>query len=601
MSFTTIHFDASDYCGTDFDARRVKLWATNNAEDQTIHDPDGHVYIGSGNGTIAADGQASITVPVPETGWNPITCQTTLHLDYPDRNSRNRNGRETKTFGPFTVPEGNISGLITNVALTSNVASLTTSAAHGLQVGYTVTIAGYGAPFDGEHVVTEVTSTSTFDCVIVAADVASTAAAALFTSNDIQLNDLVEEQTVPPEYAGALVAQLEAIRDEALAGGSLIVVSGGSVDLDNTKADGYLIGYKVTATTTIEGVTFAAGSYIFERDSSVYGGWTYRTLDVGEGVVPAPDAVAPTAGTLASSAITDTTFTLTVSGAADETALAAAPYAFSTDDGGSWTAYQTAAAYAVTGKTASTAYQCKHRTKDAAGNVSTGTAITVTTGAASLAPATVGSLFAHYDPSNAGSLTGSTPVSQINDLSGNARHATAQTVGADLGASKFGTLPALLFTGTQRMRWLATGTLSAASGYSIGFVYRPINPADSKVIISMLGGHIDYNTANDSVSAPGTGNSNLGTGQNVSDEDAAVCIIINVSSTDTKVYRNGTLVATGGAGVNLTDSIALGSLYSSTGSSFANMDLGETWFHDRVLTAPEIAGEAAYMVSKWAL
>jgi hypothetical protein len=242
MSFTTIHFDASDYCGTDFDARRVKLWATNNAEDETIHDPDGHVYIGSGNGTIAADGQASITVPVPEAGWNPITCQTTLHLDYPDRNSRARNGRETKTFGPFTVPEGSIAGLITNVALTSNVASLTTSAAHGLSVGYTVTIAGYGAPFDGEHVVTAVTSTSTFDCVIVAADVASTAAAALFSSNDIQLNDLVEQQEVPPVYLTTVTAALDAKVTEAEAAASAAAASAASAqsivtaDLDTATA-----------------------------------------------------------------------------------------------------------------------------------------------------------------------------------------------------------------------------------------------------------------------------------------------------------------------------------------------------------------------------
>ena len=98
--------------------------------------------------------------------------------------------------------------------------------------------------------------------------------------------------------------------------------------------------------------------------------------------VPA-DSTPPTAGTLASSAITETTATLTVSGAADETTLHAQPYRFSTDNGATYTAYQASNVYAATGLTASTAYTCKHQTRDAAGNVSTGTAITVTTSAAS--------------------------------------------------------------------------------------------------------------------------------------------------------------------------------------------------------------------------
>lgn len=286
MSFTTIHFDASDYCGADFDARRVKLWATNNAEDETIHDPDGHVYIGSGNGTIAADGQASITVPVPETGWNPVTCQTTLHLDYPDRNSRNRNGRETVTFGPFTVPEGSNAGLITNVALTSNVASLTTSAAHGLSVGYTVTVSGYGAPFDGEHVITEVTSTVTFDCVIVAADVASTAAAALFLSSDIQLGDLVEEQEIPAVYLTTVTAALDAKVTEAEAAASAAAASAAeaqsivTADLDTATA--VLVPDVGTATGAALAATIEAGAESVVNADMIRPNY-HRFLRVGPG------------------------------------------------------------------------------------------------------------------------------------------------------------------------------------------------------------------------------------------------------------------------------------------------------------------------------
>ncbi len=598
MSFTTIHFDASDYCGTDFDARRVKLWATNNAEDQTIHDPDGHVYIGSGNGTIAADGQASITVPVPEAGWNPITCQTTLHLDYPDRNSRARNGRETKTFGPFTVPEGSISGLITNVALTSNVASLTTSAAHGLRVGYTVTVSGDSAPFNGEHVITEVTSTVTFKCVIVAADVASRAAAALFTSNDIQLGDLVEEQTVPPEYAGALVAQLEAIRDEALAGGSLIVVSGGTVDLDNTKADGYLIGYKVTATTTIEGVTFAAGSYIFERDSSVYGGWTYRTLDVGEGVVPAPDAVAPTAGTLASSLITDTTFTLTVSGAADETALAAAPYAFSTDDGGSWTAYQTSPIYAVTGLTGSTGYQCKHRVRDAAGNVSTGTAITVTTTAAPLAPAAVGTLFFDYDASTGATLYASeTNISQIADGTAGARHLIAAASASAPNQVTLSGKNAAQFTpaNSDRLRYVGSYTLTASTGYTVCWIGR-IDALANATLVSAIGPTIRITSAGAVTAGAGSTLASLA-GAVVAGGTYLITAAVTTGSVTLRVGAAKDVET--GTVADATNNLALSAIYSGAGSEFAAVTAGRAWSYAEAISDADHAGLRSWAQTEW--
>lgn len=74
------------------------------------------------------------------------------------------------------------------------------------------------------------------------------------------------------------------------AGGSgasaLIVVSGGSVDLPNEQPNGYLVGYKVTAPTTFEGVSFPVGRYIFERDSGAATGWTYRTLAGGTALAP---------------------------------------------------------------------------------------------------------------------------------------------------------------------------------------------------------------------------------------------------------------------------------------------------------------------------
>lgn len=72
---------------------------------------------------------------------------------------------------------------------------------------------------------------------------------------------------------------------------SLVVISGGTVDLDNSKPNGFLVGYRVTSTTTIEGKVFDAGSYIFERNSSVTSGWTYHIISAGLEVTAAPTAV----------------------------------------------------------------------------------------------------------------------------------------------------------------------------------------------------------------------------------------------------------------------------------------------------------------------
>jgi hypothetical protein len=64
---------------------------------------------------------------------------------------------------------------ISNKALTSNVATLTTSAAHGLTVGMTITITGVDATFNGDYRITTVPTTTTFTYAKVASNVSSTA------------------------------------------------------------------------------------------------------------------------------------------------------------------------------------------------------------------------------------------------------------------------------------------------------------------------------------------------------------------------------------------------------------------------------------------
>jgi hypothetical protein len=92
-----------------------------------------------------------------------------------DKNSNTYNGvlladeyDVDKIFPAITVS-------ISNKALTTNVATLTTTVAHGLSTGMQITITGVDATFNGEYRITSVPTTTTFTYAKVAANVTSTA------------------------------------------------------------------------------------------------------------------------------------------------------------------------------------------------------------------------------------------------------------------------------------------------------------------------------------------------------------------------------------------------------------------------------------------
>lgn len=64
---------------------------------------------------------------------------------------------------------------VTNKALTSNIATLTTGAAHGFEVGQSVTVSSVDATFNGTYTITAVPTPTTFRYAKTAGDVASTA------------------------------------------------------------------------------------------------------------------------------------------------------------------------------------------------------------------------------------------------------------------------------------------------------------------------------------------------------------------------------------------------------------------------------------------
>lgn len=74
----------------------------------------------------------------------------------------------------FYTWHGDLTASVTNKALTSNVATLTTSAAHGFAVGDTVVVSGVDATFNGTHVITAIPGTTSFRFAKTAGDVTST-------------------------------------------------------------------------------------------------------------------------------------------------------------------------------------------------------------------------------------------------------------------------------------------------------------------------------------------------------------------------------------------------------------------------------------------
>ena len=102
------------------------------------------------------------------------------------------NGTEQLAF----TTSATSAGTIVNKALTSNVATLTTSAAHNLAVSDSIWVEGVDATFNGEHTVLTVPTTTTFTYTKTATNVASTAvtsaAAIVANTGGVYVEDLTE-------------------------------------------------------------------------------------------------------------------------------------------------------------------------------------------------------------------------------------------------------------------------------------------------------------------------------------------------------------------------------------------------------------------------
>ena len=89
-------------------------------------------------------------------------------------------------------------GSVNNKALTTNVATLTTSAAHGLAVDDQVWVEGVDATFNGKYTVTGVPTTTTFTYAKTASNVASTAVSPVGKVNKVGSINIEASATLTP-------------------------------------------------------------------------------------------------------------------------------------------------------------------------------------------------------------------------------------------------------------------------------------------------------------------------------------------------------------------------------------------------------------------
>lgn len=138
----------------------------------------------SGSGTVTNAGNTSVTAILEVTG--PLTGPATIY---------------NETTDELILIIGSLRDAVTktvsNKALTSNVATITTSTAHTLAVDDVVTITGVDSTFNGEHVVTGIPTSTTFTFALTAANVSSTAASGT-VARDV---DILEIDTYEHEVA----------------------------------------------------------------------------------------------------------------------------------------------------------------------------------------------------------------------------------------------------------------------------------------------------------------------------------------------------------------------------------------------------------------
>ena len=317
-----------------------------------------------------------------------------------------------------------------------------------------------------------------------------------------------------------------------------------------------------------------------------------------------PDTTAPYAAGTLTVTPAYTSAMLYVSGAQDDRAVTG--YAFSSNGGTTWSAWQTAPSFTVTGLTGSTQYTFKHKVRDAAGNETAGVAVTAsTTAAPAMTPAEVGSLWGHWDASVAESLTLSgASVTGWKGLTANARVVSQATAAQQPVTSTINGKTAVKFdkAASQMLRHQSTFTIDATVGYTVVWVGR-FDDGDlsaSQAVASLNAGSALGRRAPDGLiqslqnpTLDGPASVKPGAGQVVM---LALAVKANAPSFAWVSGQAGTS-KTLSAG-NPATALDLGR-NASGGDKYASATVGEFWIHDKQLTTTELSSLHQYAQQKW--
>jgi hypothetical protein len=163
---------------------------------------------------------------------------------------------------------------ISNKALTSNLATLTTNAVHGItQVGTLVTVQGVDAVFDGTYVIHSIPTTSTFTYVKVNANVTTVAVSIVGTATFTPVTSgfVVSNKVIQNGVATLTSAA------HGLTAGDYVAVNIGDANYDtisvqiisvpSTTTFSYIAGTNTAATTAVSQGAFGRLSYKADLDT----------------------------------------------------------------------------------------------------------------------------------------------------------------------------------------------------------------------------------------------------------------------------------------------------------------------------------------------
>jgi hypothetical protein len=171
-------------------------------------------------------------------------------------------------------------GSVSNKALTSDVATLTTSAAHGLAVGDQVWVEGVDATFNGKYTVTTVPTTTTFTYAKVNTNVSSAAVSPVGKVNKVGSINIESSSTLTPSgYVttgyiryGTLepknFKRLLARGDYTFGSMTLETVDKNGVEYDHITYSGEIEPVEVTTSQPEVAQEYVAYKFIISRDAT---------------------------------------------------------------------------------------------------------------------------------------------------------------------------------------------------------------------------------------------------------------------------------------------------------------------------------------------